>query len=152
MKVSRTILVLSAALLVSMLVGGCGSGKYVPKANEDLYGTWVNQAYPEKKMVITPGGFKTYLSVTDTTVVHEGKEQIEGKTVSSNGTVSYKTFGEFTSGPYTGIKFQWVRKVEKSGTVLEYVERPVAEYDPKNYSTEITPSDTYYRMYFKSEQ
>ena len=45
MKTRWTFLMIVLSLLALLLLGGCGPAKYAPKANEELYGTWINKSY-----------------------------------------------------------------------------------------------------------
>ena len=42
MKAKKMLLIVSAVLLALTQVGGWAQGKYVPKADEELFGTWTN--------------------------------------------------------------------------------------------------------------
>ncbi len=88
----RMLLVGSLVLVVGViLVGGCAPGKYMPKTNEELYGTWINEKITPQKNVISPGSYKNYTYVTDSSVVSEGTMQIFSKWTDSEGNVWYKT-------------------------------------------------------------
>jgi hypothetical protein len=68
MKASRC--ALAIAVVVSVLaLATCAPAKYVPTANEEIYGTWTNPQAPPamprfEKIVCAPGGYKGYEPVT----------------------------------------------------------------------------------------
>lgn len=140
-------------MLALLMVSSCAPRKYVPKANEELYGTWINDRMATQKTVIFSGGFKDYLRISDTDPYEEGTEQIDTTWKDSNGTVWYKAFGTYTSGgEHPGLKYQWTRKISKSGTILEFMLNPVVEFDPKKYPTELDPNNVYYCIYHRATE
>jgi len=113
------------SLLALVLLGGCGPGEYTPKANEELYGTWVNEKTGLKLVWSPDGSFSDYsLSSTANTPVGGGKWKIRRKWNDSEGNVFYETFATFTFGNWegsdaNGTTLKYLEKVSKSGSVLE---------------------------------
>ena len=68
MKIRRLLLAVLVILpsLVPLVVAA--QDKYVPKANEELYGTWTNEktinTFHIQKMVVSADGFKEYRNVS----------------------------------------------------------------------------------------
>jgi hypothetical protein len=124
--------------------------KYVPKANEEIYGTWTNENAPQlqKKTVISPGRFKDYLSVSDTSPFQEGRLQIAEKWTDSEDTVWYKVL---VTVDVSGYKVQVLHKISKSGTIHEWTALPVREFDPLTYPTQIVPG-TYYGIQYRVKE
>ena len=74
-------------ILLSMIpIGVIAQDKYVPKANEESYGTWTNEKGTPQKAVIFAGGFMNYMLISDTTPTYnEGTQQIESKWQDAEG-------------------------------------------------------------------
>jgi hypothetical protein len=88
MKTRTTILAVLLSFLALILLGGCGPGKYVPRANEEFYGTWINEKMDPMKIVISPdGSFGDYNLTTATTPFRGGKWKIFRKWTDSEGSV-----------------------------------------------------------------
>src|SRR5271157_2839974 len=140
-------------LLALILLGGCATGNYVPKANEELYQTWTNESMDAQKTVNSPGVFKDYAKITDTNTIQEGKEDIFSKWTDSDGNVWYKTYGVITTGQFAGVHFQTLSKISKSGTVREFVVVvPVYHFDPLNYPPAPDPRDPSYHIYYRAKE
>jgi hypothetical protein len=152
MKNRMTVFGATTVLLSLVLLGGCAPRKYVPKAYEECYGTWINEKGFPQKVVIFAGGWGNYVRIADTVATYnEGPEEIEAKWIDSEGNVWYKFFGTITAGQGAGEKFQTLARISKSGTVYERVAAMVAEFSPKNYPTKIDPNSGnsgYYYNYF----
>lgn len=162
---ARMRLCASIILLVMTLLGEyCYGQNYVPKADELLYGTWINEsATTHQKVVAFPGGYKTYDKISDAKPFEGGKEQIAEKWTDSEGNVWYKTcltttFGIVPSGvhkgyDYSGWKFQVLLKFSKSGTVRELMAVHVPEFDPNLYPTKIDPTDIdHYLIFYRPKE
>jgi len=136
-------------------------GNYVPKPNEELYGTWTNTTEVGKmatrvpqKEIHSPGEVQTFERLSDKAPSWEATEQIDTKWTDSDGNVWYKTFGTITLGWMKGYKSQKLIKISKSGTMLEAVETEVAELDSSLYPSRITDSNDvdYYIFYRNAEK
>ena len=94
---TRVLLLYAPVILMFMIpFGAIAQDKYVPKANEELYGTWINDnamppQYP-KKTVYFPGGRKQYANISDTEPFEEDTEEIAEKWTDSEGNIWYKTY------------------------------------------------------------
>lgn len=159
MKSRVVFLSVSVISLSVFLLGGCASGKYVPKASEELYGTWtseqaVNDYSHPQKAVVTADGYKHYIKVSDSVPSEEGTEQINSKWTDTEGSIWYKTFGAATTGQYKGYKYQALVKLSKSGTVQESVFIAIGfeEFDPKKYPTKIDPTDSTYKIQYRAKE
>jgi hypothetical protein len=159
---TRMVFLGTLVILLSIIpFGAYAQEKYVPKENEELYGTWTNQsansAQPQKT-VNFDGGYKDYEKISDTiNPYEEGTEQIVEKWTDSEGNIWYKTlttvtFGITPSGPYKGYdykgwKFQSLEKLSKSGSVREVMSVRVSDFSPKLYPRKIDPDGDYMRFY-----
>ncbi len=153
--------VLGATVILSSLIllGGCGPGKYKAKANEQLYGAWINESYgivtattyfPQKK-IIDSSGYTGYRNITDHLAVGKGPQEIAKKWTDSEGNIWYNTFGEGSNGDKV-IKWQELDKLSKSGDVMEYVSVWLSDFDSNKYPTKIDPSDPTYHIYNRAQE
>ena len=149
---SRMLVLGTAVMLLSMIpLGANAQGKYVPKANEESYGTWTNEKGSPQKCVIFAEGFMNYNLISDTTPTYnEGTQQIESKWQDAEGNIWYRLFGTITAGAGEGLKFQTVGRVSKSGTIYEKVTAMVSEFNPNAYPTAIDPSGPHYNFFTRS--
>jgi hypothetical protein len=153
MKIRWVPLVLSVLTCSVLLLGGCGPGKYVPKANEEIYGTWTNPESAQQKVVISPSGWLIYAYTDDASEIWGGTGQIVQKWTDSQGVIWYKTFSTITSGygGGRGGRSQSLYRLSKGGTVMEAQEAVVSDFDPKQFPAKIDPKDRdNYRIYFRS--
>jgi hypothetical protein len=143
-KVKMRVIVVSTLALI--LLGGCASAKYIPKLDEEIYGTWTNEKQQgPQKCVMFAGGFKFYYVATTNDLFEEGTQVIEAKWTDYLGNVWYKMFATLTAGPAKGYKAQSLQKVSKSGTELEVAYNTfLTKFDPKNYPTKIDPKSVHY--------
>jgi hypothetical protein len=155
MKTGMTVLGATVILLSLILLGGCATGKYVPKPNEEIYGTWINEKMSAQKYVVTPDGWKQYLKITDTHPYSEGAWAIASKWTDKEGNIWYKSFGAIAAGPYAGFKHSWLHKFSKSATVWESVwSSPTNEQEAATptYPTKIDPNSSEYNIYYRAEE
>jgi hypothetical protein len=139
MRKSTFVLMALAVLLAAIPPVAFGQEKYVPKPDEELYGTWVNEEMNPPKTVIGPDGtFADYFPATYNKPFRGGTVEIFKKWTDSEGNVYYDTFDTFTSGMgVQGMKTQSLRKVSKSGTVLEWSWAAVSEFGPEKFPSTI---------------
>ena len=84
----------SMSILILLLsVVGYAQEKYVPKDNEELYGTWANEKMQFQKPMNFKGGFKDYVRIEDATPMGVGIENITKKWTDSEGNIWCQTFG-----------------------------------------------------------
>jgi hypothetical protein len=118
------ILVVPVAFIAFALLGGCGSTTYTPTANEEIYGTWVNEQAPPGSFsvplaVYAPGLVKTY-KIAGSAAAMECKLQITNKWKDS-GNVWYKCIETITGGTEgdIGTVVVLLYKLSKSATIME---------------------------------
>jgi hypothetical protein len=149
--------VTSIALLVA--VGTYGQGKYVEKVNEELYGTWSNQSYRgisddgylPQKVVIIQRTYTDFSMLADAIPSAVGNQEVTGKWQDAEGNVWYKIRGTGTSGG-TVFKFVSLQKLSKSATVRELVAVLVGNSSSESYPARIDPTDTSYRIYYRTKE
>lgn len=146
---NRVILIVFGGFVALVLLAGCGPGKYVPKANEEIYGTWIHEGIRYQKLVVFAGGEKEYLSVADAEPVMETTEQISAKWKDGDGNIWYKTFELYISGPMKGTKIQRLWKIS-NGSQMELTEEAVKDFNEKSFPLDLR-SDRMadHRMYQK---
>ena len=153
MKTRVMLFGVSILLMALSQMGGWSQAKYVPKENEELYGTWTNdQTTDIKKIVVFAGGWKDYKKVSDTVPFWEGTEQIESKWTDAEGDIWYKTRCTFTSENNRGKKFQELHKLSKSATVKESQRVLVPDFDSIYYPTKVDPRYSDYSIYYRAEK
>jgi hypothetical protein len=145
---------LASAILI--LFGGCVSGKYLPKANEELYGTWINEQnggdkYHPQKVVVTPDGYAGYSKISDSVPLFTWSLSIDKKWTDSEGGIWYKILG-IGKGVYEGEVSQELYKLSKSGTIMERAFVVVGKFNPSDYPREIDPNSFSYRILYRAEQ
>jgi len=144
MKIVR-VLSISTVLLSLVLLSSCS------KPNEKLYyGTFTSEKGSAQKTVHTPGAFKDYAQLSDSTPVQEGTEKIVKEWMDSEGNTYFQTDATITVGPYknTVPKAQTLTRINKAGTVMEFMWNGVVEFNPSSFPTKIDPTDALrYRMY-----
>ena len=145
------------AILFSLIAFGANAqDKYVPKSNEELYGTWINDksinADDIQKQVSTPQGNKEYFKASDTVPVFDQEQQIYAKWTDSEGNTWYKIFGTNKAGAYKGTKWQRLYTLSESATVCEYVYTIVGEFSANSYPTKIDAGELHYRIFYRAEK
>jgi hypothetical protein len=131
--------------------------KYVPKANEELFGTWTDEKndksyYRPQKEVISVDGFKRFPNMTDPLPSEEATLKVDSKWIDSEGNIWYKTSGQVTTGVYKGWTFQELDRLSKSGRVFESVFTALGvkgEYKPAFYPKTIGTHDQTYMILYK---
>lgn len=159
---TRTAPMVFGAFLALALLAGCGPGKYVPTANEEIYGTWTNPQEPPhiptiQKAVYAPGSFKGYNLVSSTTPQLECSWEITGKWKDSEGNVWYKGHSKITGGTIGDTGAEWVSlyKLSKSASVLEEVLKiPTSDQEIKKpvYPVSIDPKDDNYHIKYRAKE
>jgi hypothetical protein len=131
--------VVSILIFLAFTLGYAEEKKaYVPKDDEEIYGTWANTDYGVGfrgvKLVISPDGkFTEYGTETSTRPTLSGTFNITKKWTDSNGeNIWYKA--TFDAEQVQTIYYHIIR-ISESGTVMEY------EYSSIDYPTKIDPND-----------
>jgi hypothetical protein len=141
----------TVVLLAFIQAQSLAQEKYIPTADEEIYGTWTNKDHFPQKVVTGPDGYKAYNFMSDSAPIEEGTVTIDSKWTDQDGNVWYKTFGTVTYGTYKGSTYQELHKLSKSGTVSETVDA-FGDFDPNKYPTRINPMAETYRIYYRTEK
>jgi len=142
----------AVVLLPLINVAGWAQEKYIPKADEELYGTWANEKTFPPRTDINPGGtFSDYYPVSNPKPFRGGTTEIVKTWTGSDNSVYYYLLNTFTSGVYKGTRVQLLDKVSGSGKVLETVWRMgMTTFDAERMPTEIDPKDQNYQIFTRS--
>ena len=147
---TRTILALSAGFMGLVLLAGCGPRKYVPVANEEIYGTWTNEGLKWQKLVVFAGGTKLYVNLADADPVMETTDQIIEKWKDADGNIWYKTFGLWLSGQLKGMKSQYLWEI-RNGSQIELTGEFVKDFNEKSFPLSLKSDPMAdHRMYQRS--
>jgi hypothetical protein len=121
---------------------GFGQETYTPKPNEEIYGTWVNDEMMPPKVVINPDGSIEYYFPASYSKPYQGwKSEIVKKWTDSEGNVYYETYDTLTfGGTMEHTRFQCLKKVSKSGTVLEWNWVTVSKFGPEKFPPALDPT------------
>lgn len=154
MKIKKTIIYLLFLVLLLLLFNSCVTEKeaYIPIANEELFGTWINTTYKpvsdEKRgnhfhtIKYNPdGSFEGYRTAGDLAPL-TGNYTIVAKWTDSEDSVLYKLIvkcGDETSG-YDRATLYELQKISNSGQTLEYMS------SLNDYTTEIDPDHPEYHI------
>lgn len=137
---SLVALVLSVAFLTFTGNVSAEEKAYVPKENEEFYGTWANMDYFDRaqKVVInsdgTWGWAMSAKSEPDMKYTYELKE----KWTDSEGNIWYKV----RLKSHRGKEYALV-KISNSGNTRESI------FDSHGYPTKIDPKEANYRIYYR---
>ena len=141
------------SFLVFVLVGGCATGKGIPK---DLgLSTWINEKMPIQKEVVTPDGWKQYLHVSDSVPLYEGTSKTISKWTDSEGNVWMKVLGSAKAPGDSHYEiFTALTKYSRNGAVMESVWlSPNSDEELKNpvYPSKIDPQNSNYSILYHME-
>ena len=113
---------------------------YLPKNNEEIYGTWVNTEYNlvAQKVVMNPGGTWGWALQANAEPSMKNTYELKEKWTDSEGNIWYKAILE----SYRGKDYVLV-KISNSGNTREVV------FDSDEYPTKIDPKKVNYRIYYR---
>ena len=142
------------ALVVALMLIGCASQQYVPKDDEELYGTWLNTDYSgvphtyycQKIVYSFGGGFGAYSFAKDVST-YPGKFTIVDKWTDSHGNIWYKVSFSITNKAYAGDA---LIKISNNVTVLQTFHYSSI---PPRFLTKMDKDDPigYYRIYYRQK-
>jgi len=123
-------------------------GFYVPRAKEELYGTWVNTkmyhgdtGHAQKIEMHDWGYWEVYSKIADEFFVN-GTYIIVDRWTDSEGNIWYKEFVRARNGLYPDFELD---KISKNGTVWEYV----FAFDDFPTANNMNSMNPYYRIYYR---
>jgi len=123
-------------------------GFYVPKPNEELYGTWVNTTYAPgyygQKWILYDWGYYEGYEKVDSTFASPGTFIIVDKWTDSEGNIWYKEY--VRNRGYINATFE-LDKISKDGTVWELV----FGYNGFPTADKMNPKNPYYRIFYREQ-
>jgi len=139
-----TALTLGAALMVFFGNVFAGEKAYVPKDNEELYGTWVNMDYktgvpPQKLTHKSDGTIGSSIYAESRVLMWDTKLQITDKWKDPEGNIWYK--GHWVAN--SGEEGYSLYKISNSGKTCEFV------FNNNECPKKITTVHNNYRVYFR---
>jgi hypothetical protein len=138
-------------LAVLFIAGSCATLKkpYIPKENEECYGTWINPEYNNSirlvaaKDVYAPDGtWHSYMSVTDSQSSAKGWFKILKKWTDSEGNIWYRI--DFNDPGVEIIRHQ-LTKISNSGNTMESV------FSAVEHPKELDKDNINYRIRYRQE-
>jgi hypothetical protein len=142
----KSLLALAFIVAIVVFLGNAVAEEkaYVPKDNEELYGTWVNpdcKGFPHQKLVIHPDGKIGLFSqqwINEPTFTQSYK--IKDKWTDSEGNICYKV-----QASHPNFESYQLHRISNSGKTMEFMRLRT------DYATEIDPDKLGYRVYHRQE-
>ena len=143
-------------ILLSMIpLGAIAQDKYVPKADEEIYGTWIltnlNQTELQK-IVLSAKGMDRFSLLSDMTPYDNATYEIDAKWTDSEGNIWYKAHGTQTSGAWKDYTYVELDKVNKAGIIWEGQFAPCGykgKIDPMFYPKEFDPKNPNHGIFLR---
>ena len=160
MKARMLIIGASIVLLSVFLLADWNPGEYVPKENEEVYGTWVNKDnhgyyFSPQKQIITANGYKKFYKISDPAPFEEGTRLIYSKWTDAESNIWYKAYGTVTTGTYKGYNYQVIGKLSKGATVYEFCFTGLGtttQFDTIYFPTKVSPSGSNYVILHRQKE
>lgn len=130
------VFLISSVLLFIITLGATAQDKYIPKADEEIYGTWISANLAQtqfQKYVLRAEVMKRYSLLSDSTPSDEATYEIDAKWTDSEGNIWYKTHGIQTSGVWKDYTYVELDRLNKAGTIWE------GQFSPLGYKGKIDP-------------
>jgi hypothetical protein len=146
---------IALCFLLPLLALGCATGAVVVKADDPLFGTWINEEYggvskssPQKCVIFSAGRELDYKTMSDAQPEWEGRFTIEKAWVDEEGNHWYKTRWTGNYFPYR-IEESWkgfgLTRINNSGTIMESVSAEAG------YPEELSVLGGAYGIYYRQE-
>ena len=148
MRKLLTALILGVALMVFFGNALAGEKAYVPKDNEELYGTWVNMDYktadPSQKLTYkSDGTIYSSIYAESRMLLWKTKFQITAKWKDSEGNIWYKGHWVVVD---TGEEGYSLYKISNSGKTCEYI------FAHNECPTKVDTEHRNYRIYYRKAE
>ena len=148
MRKLLTALILGAALMVFFGNALAGEKAYVPKDNEELYGTWVNMDYktadpPQKLTYKSDGTIYSSIYAESRMLLWKTKFQITAKWKDSEGNIWYKGHWVVVDTGQEGFSLY---KISNSGKTCEYI------FAHNECPTKVDTEHRNYRIYYRKAE
>jgi hypothetical protein len=158
MKIRRLIVCLLFMGVLLSLIGNCATDKtaYVPIADEEIYGTWINEEEaPQKWILYANGTYEYYIYASDTSPYEGGTFQLYKKWKDDQGNIWYYDYVipyEHRAGGTRNV--QELDRIYRNGKewVWEYDSEIVGAFDPGTFLAKIDPESARYHVYYRSTE
>ena len=151
MKTRTIVSIFILVLAVMVIAGSCATQKqaYIPKPNEELYGTWVNTDYDgveevQKFINYNWGYTESFELVTDQYVGARSAFYIMDKWTGSEGIIWYKVTWQFRGSP--NMRFYLVKINDTEGSWEQ-----VWSYKDFPSESDLTPEHVQYDIWYRQE-
>ena len=136
-------------ILLIVFASACGQGKYSPTVNEEIYGTWIREASPEKLVMGSDGTYLVFLFKDDEKAYQYAQYEITGKSTGSDKSILYR-IDLIHKKPYDD-KLKQLYEVSESGRVLESTSFFVRDLEKDPYPKKIDTAHSTYRHYIRAQ-
>lgn len=124
---AKCVFLISSVLLYIFPLAAIGQDKYIPKENEELYGTWINKEYSglvyyqAQKEIVTAERWGWYRKMSDSDPYEGGTYQIDSKWTDPKGNIWYRIIctPDISEAGYLASKGLWLIELSDSATVWE---------------------------------
>ncbi len=110
-------------LAVLLFIGStCFGQEYIPKPDEEIYGTWVNEKKLPQKEIVTAEKWEEYNRSSDSDPFYVGTWEITARWTDSQGNIWYRTLVTIIGGEggVVGTKRVELSRISRSGAVWEH--------------------------------
>jgi len=134
--------VAAAAFLALVLFGGLAVLRAL-QSRDPFYGTFANVQMSPAKWVTFPGGFKSYVLISDKLPADAGTERIVSRWTDSDGNHWYRT-----QATLAGRKLLTLHLVDRVGTTMKFTANEVTDFSSRDFPTmfPLAGSYTWYRV------
>jgi len=150
----------SSALLLIIPLGAMAQDKYIPIANEEIYGTWINTNITHtntQKIIVSADGARHYALLSDSAPYDGATLVIDSKWTDSEGNTWYKTHGTITSGNWKGYSFVELDRLNVTSRIWEaqftWLEStslgPNAQINPALYPEKFNPESSNHGVFYR---
>ncbi|MGA2766649.1 MAG: hypothetical protein ABSG17_25175 [Spirochaetia bacterium] len=139
---TRLLLVGAAVLFLALVLFGGLAVVRTLKSRDPFYGTFTNEQMSPQKWVTFPGGFKSYVVLSDKLPADAGTERIVARWMDRDGNLWYRTQGTLGNS-----RFLALHKIDRTGTLMKFTANEVADFNSTNFpkTFPLAGSYTWYR-------
>jgi hypothetical protein len=136
---TRLLVSVAAVLFLALLLSGGLAVMHALESRDPFYGTFANEEMSPQKWVTFPGGFKSYVLMSDTLPADEGTERIVERWTDSEGNLLYRTQATINGKR----KLLTLVRISKPGTVREFTANEVADFSSDDFPTTFPRAGSY---------
>jgi hypothetical protein len=141
---TRLLVAAAAVLFLALLLFGGLAVMHARESRDPFYGTFASEEMSPQKWVTFPGGFKSYVLMSDALPADEGTERIVERWTDAEGNLWYRTQATINGKR----NLLTLVRISKSGTVREFTANEVTDFSRKDFPTAFprAGSYTWYRL------